>query len=484
MYIGIDLGTSGVKAILVNKNGEILKTLSKEYPIFMPKQGYSEQNPEDWFLQADELLFELLQGVDSVETISFSGQMHGLVILDKDDNVIRPAILWNDQRTVNECEYLNNVIGKDFLLEKTGNIALTGFTAPKILWLKNNEKENFDKINKIMLPKDYISYKLSGVFASDVSDSSGTLYFDCKNKIWSKEMLEILSISSEQLPKVFESYEVVGELKQELVSKYGLKKSPKIIIGGGDQAMGAIGTGTVSDGNCSLALGTSGVMFVASNKYFVDKEFGIHSFAHANGGYHLMSVMLNAAGSTAWYFEKILKRKDFDSITKESEKVDIDNGLYFLPYLTGERTPINDPNAKGAFIGLTFDKTEADLFRAVLEGVAFAFKDSFLIFKDLGIDIKKLRVTGGGSKNKLWVQIIANVLDVEIDFINTAEGGALGACILGAVGVGDFDNVQQATEHFIKVTETIRPQKEDVEKYKRKYDKFSKIYPTIKNLEY
>ncbi len=484
MYIGIDLGTSGVKAILVNKDGDILKTLSKEYPISMPKQGFSEQNPADWFLKTDELLLELLKDVDTVDTISFSGQMHGLVILDNEDRVIRPAILWNDQRTVKECQYLNEEIGKDFLLEKTGNIALTGFTAPKILWIKNNERDNFEKISKIMLPKDYLSYKLSDVFASDVSDSSGTLYFDCKNKKWSDEMLSLLEINKNQLPKVYESYEVIGYLKDEFIEKYGLSNKPKIIIGGGDQAMGAIGTGTVTNGDCSLALGTSGVMFVSTDKYFLDKDFGIHSFAHANGEYHLMSVMLNAAGSVSWYFEKILKRKDFDIITKQLDEVEIDNGVYFLPYLTGERTPINDPDAKGAFLGLTFDKTEADLFRAVLEGVAFAFKDSFLIFKNLGVEIDRLRVSGGGSKNKVWVQIIADVLDVEIDYINTAEGGALGACILGAVGNKDFDDIKSATKHFIKVTQTISPKKENVEKYIIKYDKFRKIYPTIKDLEY
>ncbi len=482
MYIGVDLGTSSVKAILMNEAGEILKSVSRDYPLLLPKPKYSEQNPEDWFNRTDEVLQELLIDIDEVKGISFSGQMHGLVVLDKDDNVIRPAILWNDQRTEAECDYLNNEIGKPFLIEKTGNIALTGFTAPKVLWIKNNEPENFAKISKAMLPKDYISYMLSGSFASDVSDSSGTLYFDCKNKCWSKEMLEILGINESQLPKVYESFEVVGELKDELVKKYGLKNTPKIIIGGGDQAVGAIGTGTVTDGSCSLALGTSGVMFVATDNCFVDDKFGIHSFAHASGKYHLMSVMLNAAGAVAWYFEKVLKRKDFDKITADIQNKEINNGLYFLPYLTGERTPINDPNAKGAFIGLTIQHDEADLFRAVLEGVAFAFRDSFEILKNLGVNIDRMRVTGGGAANETWVQIIANVLNVKIDYINTTEGGALGACLLASVGCGQFKTIEEATSEFIKVTKTISPVADDVAKYNDKYSKFTEVYPTIKKL--
>ncbi len=482
MYIGIDLGTSSVKAILMQKNGEIVKTVSADYPLLMPKPKFSEQNPSDWFAMTDSVLEKLLVDVDTVDGISFSGQMHGLVLLDSNDEVIRPAILWNDQRTESECDYLNNEIGKDFLIANTGNIALTGFTAPKVLWVKNNEPENFKKISKIMLPKDYISYKLSGSFASDVSDSSGTLYFDCQNKCWSKNMLELLGITESQLPKVYESYEVVGELKPELVAKYKLKNVPKIIIGGGDQAVGAIGTGTVNDGSCSLALGTSGVMFVATDNCFVDKEFGMHSFAHANGGYHLMSVMLNAAGSVAWYFEKVLKRNDFAKITEDIQNIEIDNGLFFLPYLTGERTPINDPNAKGAFIGLQFMHDEATMFRAVLEGVAFAFRDSYEILKDLGVNINRMRVTGGGAANATWVQIIANVLNVDIDYINTTEGGALGACILASVGCGQFANTSEACDEFIKVTKTISPVSEDVVLYDKKYNKFREIYPTIKSL--
>ncbi len=482
MYVGIDLGTSSVKAILMKKNGEIIKSISREYPLLMPKPKYSEQNPEDWFNKTDEVLKELLQDVSTLNGISFSGQMHGLVLLDDNDKVLRPALLWNDQRTKAECDYLNNALGKDFLLKETGNIALTGFTAPKVLWVKNNEPEIFKKISKIMLPKDYISYMLSGSFASDVSDSSGTLYFDCKNKCWSNEMLNILGIKENQLPKVYESYEVVGELKEDLIKRYGLNNTPKIIIGGGDQAVGAIGTGTVNDGECSIALGTSGVMFLATDNYFVDDKFGVHSFAHASGKYHLMSVMLNAAGAVNWYFEKLLQRKDFDKITKDMESVEIGNSLFFLPYLTGERTPINDPNAKGAFIGLTFQHTDADLFKAVLEGVAFAFRDSLEIFKDLGINIDRTRVTGGGATNEAWVQIISNVLNLKIDYINTTEGGALGACLLASVGCGQFKNIEEATKNFIKVTKTVSPVNSDVVEYNDKYSKFREIYPTIKKL--
>lgn len=482
MYIGVDLGTSGVKVILVNEKGEILNTVSKEYPLLIPKPMFSEQNPKDWLDKTVEAICELTKDVKIVNGVSFSGQMHGLVVLDEDDKVIRPAILWNDQRTEKQCDFLNNEIGKEFLLKHTGNIALTGFTAPKLLWLKENEPENFNRISKIMLPKDYIAYSLSGVFASDVSDSSGTLYFDCKNKCWSKEMLEILNVDLSQLPKVYESYEAVGKMKDKYVKEFALENSPKIVIGGGDQAMGAIGTGTVKNGEASLALGTSGVMFVSLEDFNIDKEYGIHSFAHANGKYHMMSVMLNATGSISWFFENILKRKDFDVITSEAKKISNDNNLFFLPYLTGERTPINDPNAKGAFIGLGLEHSEVNMFLAVLEGVAFAFRDSYEVFKKLGINIHKLRITGGGSANDLWVQIISNVLNTEIEYINTSEGGALGACILSSVACGQFDTIPEACDFFIKATKNVYPNKEEVEIYNNKYNKFKKIYPTIKSL--
>lgn len=482
MYVGVDLGTSSVKTILADKDGNILKSVTKKYDLLLPKPKFAEQNPQDWMCMTDEALAELLVDVDYVDGISFSGQMHGLVLLDENDNVIRPAILWNDQRTEKECEYLNSEIGKEFLLKHTGNIALTGFTAPKVLWVRENEPENFAKISKMMLPKDYIAYMLSGSFATDVSDASGTLYFNCKDKCWSKEMLEILSVDESKLPKVYESYESVGELKQCYVEKYNLKNTPIVVIGGGDQAVGAVGTGTVTDKSCCLTLGTSGVMFVSSDKYFVDEKYGVHSFAHANGKYHMMSVMLNAAGAVNWFFEKVLQRTDYNVVTEQIKDIEIENGLYFLPYLMGERTPINDPNAKGAFIGLTLQHDASDMFYAVLEGVAFAFRDSYEIFKDLGIEIPRLRVTGGGSANDEWVQIISNVLNVEIDYINTNEGGALGSCILAAVGCGHFATVEDATNAIIKVTKTVKPQPEKVIKFNNKYAQFREIYPTIKKL--
>ncbi len=482
MYVGVDLGTSSVKIILTDKKGTILKSVSKKYELLLPKPNYSEQNPTDWLNMTVEALQQLLTEHKDIKGISFSGQMHGLVLLNEKDEVLRPAILWNDQRTENQCDYLNNTIGKEILIKNTGNIALTGFTAPKILWVKENEPHIFKEIHKIMLPKDYIAYKLSGTFATDVSDASGTLYFDCENKCWSSEMLNILHISKKQLPQVFESYEVIGELKEEYIQKFNLNNVPKIVIGGGDQAVGAIGTGTVKDNSCSLALGTSGVMFVANDKYFVDNKYGMHSFAHANGKYHMMSVMLNAAGAVNWFFEKVLNRTDYDNISKQIENIEINDNLFFLPYLTGERTPINDPNAKGTFVGLTLQHDSSHMFNAVLEGVAFAFRDSYEIFKELGINIHKMRVTGGGATNKQWVQIIANVLNVQIDYINTNEGGALGACLLAMVGVGEYATVEEATDNIIKVTNSIKPQQEKVEKYNTKYEKFKNIYPAVKKL--
>ena len=483
LYIGIDLGTSAVKLLLMDGDGEIKKIVSKEYPLYFPHPGWSEQNPEDWFEQSMNGLKELTAECDKsqIAGISFGGQMHGLVVLDEEDNVIRPAILWNDGRTGEETEYLNTVVGKETLSKYTANIAFAGFTAPKILWMKRHEPERFQKIKKIMLPKDYLAYRLCGTFCTDVSDASGMLLMDVKNKCWSKEMLEICSITEEQLPKLYESYEVVGSLKKNIAEELGMTEEVKVIAGAGDNAAAAVGTGTVGEGRCNISLGTSGTIFISSKNFRVDSNNALHAFAHADGTYHLMGCMLSAASCNKWWMEEILQTKEFAKEQADITKLG-ENHVYFLPYLMGERSPHNNPKARGTFIGMTMDTTRADMTQAVLEGVAFALRDSFEVAKSLGIQIERTKICGGGAKSPLWRRMIANVLNIKVDRIESEEGPALGGAMLAAVACGVFSSVEEAAEKIVRVTETIEPEPELVEKYERQYQKFAKIYPTVKDL--
>ena len=413
--------------------------------------------------------------------ISFGGQMHGLVVLDEEDQVIRPAILWNDGRTEKETDYLNEVIGKEKLSTYTANIAFAGFTAPKILWMKENEPENFAKICKIMLPKDYLAYRLSGQFCTDVSDASGMLLMDVKHKCWSKEMLEICGIKETQLPKLYESYEVVGTLRKEIAEKLMMPGSVKIIAGAGDNAAAAVGTGTVGDGMCNISLGTSGTIFISSNTFGVDEHNALHSFAHADGHYHLMGCMLSAAACNKWWSEEILKTKDYqkeqEGITKLGE-----NSVFYLPYLMGERSPHNDPNARAMFIGMSMDTTREEMTQAVLEGVAFGLRDSLEVARSLGIKIERTKICGGGAKSSLWKKIIANVMNLKVDVLENEEGPAMGGAILAAVGCGEYPDVETAAKRLVKVASTVEPEKELVAKYEEKYQKFKKIYPAVKDL--
>ena len=438
LYVGVDLGTSAVKLLLMDAQGKILNTVSKEYALSFPHPGWSEQKPEDWYSQVMAGLKELLADADKsqVAGISFGGQMHGLVILDDQDNVIRPAILWNDGRTQKQTDYLNNVIGKDKLSQYTANIAFAGFTAPKILWVEENEPENFKKIAKIMLPKDYIAYKLSGVHCTDVSDASGMLLFDVKNRCWSKEMMEICHVKEEQLANIYESYEVVGTLKADVAAELGLSTDVKIVAGAGDNAAAAVGTGTVGDAMCNISLGTSGTVFISSKEFGVDKNNALHSFAHADGSYHLMGCMLSAASCNKWWMEDILKTKDFADEQKGIEKLG-ENHVFYLPYLMGERSPHNNPNARATFIGMTMDTTREDMTQAVLEGVAFALRDSLEVAKSLGIKLERTKICGGGAKSPLWKKMIANILGIKVDVIETEEGPGYGAAMLAAVACGE-----------------------------------------------
>ena len=485
LYIGIDLGTSAVKLLLMDGGGQIRKIVSKEYPLSFPKPGWSEQDPEDWRRQTMEGIRELTADCDRSEIagIGCGGQMHGLVVLDKDDQVIRPAILWNDGRTSEETDWLNTEIGRDKLSKYTANIAFAGFTAPKILWMKKHEPELFRKISKIMLPKDYINYILTGVHSCDYSDASGMLLLDVEHKCWSKEMMEICGVKEEQLPGLYESYEVTGTLKPEIAAALDLPENAKVCAGAGDNAAAAVGTGTVGDGACNISLGTSGTIFISSRSFGVDEHNALHSFAHADGNYHLMGCMLSAASCNKWWMDEILRTKDYAGEQSGITEEKLGRGhVFFLPYLMGERSPINDTNARGTFIGLTMDTAREDITLAVLEGVAFAIRDSLEVARSLGRDIKVSRICGGGAKSPLWRTIFANICGLELELIESEEGPGYGGAMLAAVACGEYGSVEEAAGKLVKVTGRVLPDPEITARYETKYRQFSRIYPTLKEL--
>ncbi len=479
MYIGVDLGTSSVKMILCDKNGNVLKSVSREYPIYFPKDGYSEQNPEDWYSATVDALEELTAGCgDKIKALSIAGQMHVLVMLDEKDKVLRPAILWNDSRSTEECDYLNNTIGKAALTEMTANIAFPGFTAPKILWVRNNEREIFDKCKKIMLPKDYIVYRLTGVFCTEPSDASGLLLFDVKNKCYSKKMLEICHITEDMLPKVYESFAPCGKVKKDIAERLGWGD---VIVapGAGDNAGAAVGMGVVGSGMCSISLGTSGTVFITSDKFSVDEKNALHSFAHADGGYHLMGCILSAASCNKWFLEDILNSKDYAQC--ENAQADGENKVFFLPYLMGERSPHNDPYARGAFVGMSMDTKREDMIKAVMEGVCYALRDSVEVARAQGIVIDNVRVCGGGAKSELWCKILANVLRVKVLKTNCDEGPSFGTAVLAMVASGEYKSVKEATDCIVKAQIKVDYEKKAAEKYDLGYEKFRSLYKSLKD---
>ncbi|MBP5373145.1 MAG: xylulokinase [Clostridia bacterium] len=480
-FIGIDLGTSSVKLVLLSESGSVLKTVTKSYPVFYPRGGWSEQNPKDWVNGVIDGLFELLSGQEAalVEGIGVCGQMHGLVVLDDQDNVIRPCILWNDGRTEKETEYLNETIGKKSLSDLTANIAFAGFTAPKILWLKNNEPENFSRIAKIMLPKDYIVYMLTGEFTTDYSDASGTLLLDVKNKIWSKKMCEICSVKSEWLPKLYESYEKAGYLKSELAKRLGLTGKIAIAAGAGDNAAAAVGIGTVKNGDCNISLGTSGTVFISQNNFSVDKNNALHSFCHASGKFHLMGCILSAASCNGWWMN-VIDSSDYDAEQTGADKYLGINDVFFLPYMMGERSPHNDVNAKGAFIGLRPDTSRAQMTLAVMEGVAFSLRDCIEVARGNGLIISSSGICGGGSRSDLWKKIIANVCNVIVEVPKIEEGPAYGAAILSMVASGKYNSVEEAVDKTTGFIDKIYPDPLLAEKYDERYLVFKKLYPALK----
>lgn len=497
LLLGIDIGTSGTKALLIDDDGRVIGSSTVEYPLYTPFPSWSEQEPEDWWRATKEAVLSVINktGVSPklIKGIGLSGQMHGSVFLDEKGNVIRRAILWNDQRTAKQCdEIVERVGGVKRLLELTLNLALTGFTAPKILWLRENEPENYFKVHKVLLPKDYVRFRLTGEYASDVSDSSGTLLFDVKNRKWSKEMLNLLEIPEEWMPKVYESPEITGTLLPSIAEELGLPSGIPVVGGGGDNASQAVGSGIVKNGILFVSLGTSGVIFAHLDTPEGDPEGRLHTFCHAvPGKWHTMGVMLSAGGSFRWFrdsfgdveieLSKWTGRDPYEFLTMEAENVPPGSeGLIFLPYLTGERTPHADPLAKGVFAGISLRHKKPYFVRSVLEGVAFGLRDSLELMKNLGIEMKEIRAIAGGARSKLWRQILADVFNTPITTINVTEGAAYGAALLAGVGVGVYKSVEEACDRVVKVMSLEEPNTERAKMYEEMYGLYRELYPLLK----
>jgi len=491
--LGIDIGTSGTKALLINasKDGEVVASRTKTYPLYTPKPQWAEQEPEDWWQATIAAVRDIISesGVDpkQIKGVGLSGQMHGSVFLDAANSVLRPAILWCDQRTQAECDWITDAVGREKVVELISNPVLTGFTAGKIIWLRNNEPEVYRQVRKVLLPKDYIRLMLTGEFATEVSDASGTALFNVTKRDWAYEMLDAIDIPKDWMPKAFESPEVSGRVNAEAAALTGLAVGTPVVGGGGDQAAGAVGNGIVEPGIISSTVGTSGVVFAFADKPVVDPKLRVHTFCHAvPGKWHVMGVMLSAGGSLRWYRDtfadaeasvaEVLNRDPYDIMSEEAAGVPAGSeGLIFLPYLTGERTPYPDPNARGVFFGVTLRSDRAHFVRSVLEGVAYGLKDSFGILSEMNVPITQVRASGGGARSDVWRQIQADVSGYDHVTINIDEGPALGVALLAGVGTGIYPSVEQACRSVIKVVNTTSADP----KTKTEYDKFYPIYRSL-----
>ncbi|MBP6471806.1 MAG: xylulokinase [Chloroflexi bacterium] len=485
-FLGIDSSTTATKALLIDEAGSVIGVASSTYDYETPKPLWSEQQPMLWWTATVKSVRQVLTetGIDAtaVSGIGLTGQMHGLVLLDAAGDVLRPAILWNDQRTGAECDEIRTIIGKQRLIDITGNDALTGFTAPKIVWVKNHEPDIYGRIAHILLPKDYVRYHLTGEFATDKAGGSGTQLFNVAQRNWSDEVATALGIDRDWLPQTFEGTAVTGTLTPAAAKITGLPAGIPVVGGGGDQAANAVGTGAVVDGVVALSLGTSGVVFVSSDKPVVEPDGRLHAFCHAAPGkWHLMGVMLSAAGSLRWFRDTAAPGMEFSDLIDAAGKVPAGcDGLFFLPYLTGERTPHPDPLARGAFVGLTVRHTRNHLTRAVLEGVAYGLHDSFALMKAAGItQINQVRISGGGAKSAFWRQILADVFQAELVTVNTAEGAAYGAALLAATGTGTFNSVEEACQATLKITGVTSPSDQSGI-YQELYPLYRELYPALK----
>lgn len=487
-FLGIDTSTTSSKALLIDEQGEVIAVASSPHTLQTPRPLWSEQDPREWWDAVAASIKSVLQkagvGGEQIAGVGLTGQMHGLVLLDEAGNVLRPAILWNDQRTQSQCDEIHRRVGKEKFIQITGNVALTGFTAPKILWVKENEPEVFAKAKHVLLPKDYIRYKLTGEYAMDKADGAGTVLFDLKARDWSNEVLSALDIPRAWMPKTFEGPEFTGYVNAETASLTGLKAGTPVSAGGGDQAAQAVGVGAVEPGIVGLTVGTSGVVFATTPSALIEPEGRLHAFCHAVPGmWHFMGVMLSAAGSLQWYRDTLASNISFDDLLIEAESIPAGSeGLQFLPYLSGERTPHPDPLARGAFIGLTLRHSRGHMTRAVLEGVAFGLKDSFTLIQNAGLgSITQVRASGGGTKGALWRQILASVLEAELVTVNTTEGAAYGAALLAGVGAGTWSDVPSACKTCVKITGSTQPELLQVDVYRKTYPIYQNLYPALKS---
>jgi xylulokinase len=486
-FLGIDVSTTGSKALLIDESGTVIATGATPHTLQTPQPLWSEQDPQEWWEATSTSIRSALQqaglGGEAVAAIGLTGQMHGLVLLDEGGRVLRPAILWNDQRTGAQCDEIRKRIGRERLISITGNDALTGFTAPKILWVQENEPAIYAEARHVLLPKDYIRYCLTGGFAMDKADGSGTILFDLKTRNWSPEVLAALDIPAKWLPPTFEGPEFTGEVTAKAAEQTGLIPGTPVAAGGGDQAAQAVGVGAVEPGVVALTVGTSGVVFATTPSALIEPEGRLHAFCHAVPGmWHFMGVMLSAAGSLQWYRDALAPGMSFDDLLKEAETVPAGSeGLQFLPYLSGERTPHPDQLARGAWIGLTLRHGRGHLTRAVLEGVSFGLKDGFTLIQNAGLgEIRQVRASGGGTKGALWRQILASVLEADLVTVNTSEGAAYGAALLAAVGAKVWRDVPSACAKAVKITGTTRPDPAQVDAYRQAYPLYRELYPALK----
>lgn len=486
-FLGIDVSTTATKALLIDSSGSVVAVSATEYSFETPRPLWSEQHPDLWWDGTQKSIHAVIEksGVDASQIggIGLTGQMHGLVLLDESGNVLRPSILWNDQRTQPQCDEIHACIGRERFIQITGNVALTGFTAPKILWVKENEPEVYTKAAHVLLPKDFVRYKLTGLFAMDKADGAGTVLMDLKNRDWSDEVLSALNIPRSWMPPLYEGPQITGTITPEAAAVTGLKVGTPVMAGGGDQAAQAVGVGAVREGVIALTLGTSGVVFATTSGAFIEPEGRLHAFCHSvPERWHLMGVMLSAAGSLRWYRDTFAPGMEYNDLLAPAADLSPGaDGLLFLPYLTGERTPYPDPLARAAFIGLTVRHSMAHCTRAVLEGVAFGLKDSFELMKSAGLaKIEQVRVSGGGARSPLWRQILADVFESELVTVNTTEGAAYGAALLAGVGAGHWSDVSAACDAVVQITGRTFPSEQKVQEYRRIYQLYQELYPTLK----